>query len=363
MHNFSKYVKLIRGLRQGDFAYTGPFFINVNTTRLCNQKCRGCQYHSSDIRKEGHHKNSPDHISMDIVEAIASDLPELETKEVFLSGQGEPMLHPHLDKMITEFKRGSCRVQVFTNGILLDEKSASMLISSGLDVLRVSLWAINTEEYQRCYPGMNPDNLTKTLEGIKSLSQLRNGRKNPSIILTSPLNRHNWQSMEERVRLASDIGCDGVYFDVYQDWGEFMPDSIPQNDMDQLNSRLRSLRPVMKAHGLKNNVGEVLLRYRLGKKAWKRLPCYVGWFHTRIKVDGTVIPCGASTLSMGNVNSQSLKDIWNSRKYRDFRKKMGSSNRSDADTHEFCDWCCLGKSNYKVHRVAKLILPGYRRNQ
>ena len=41
-------VQLLRGLIDGEIAHTGPFYVQVNPTNLCNLQCQGCRYHSSD---------------------------------------------------------------------------------------------------------------------------------------------------------------------------------------------------------------------------------------------------------------------------------------------------------------------------
>jgi MoaA/NifB/PqqE/SkfB family radical SAM enzyme len=356
----SKKIQLLRGLVNGETAFTGPFFVNVDITRRCNLACLGCQYHSSENRKELHNNYNIDQIPMDLVNKLCSDLIHLNTHEVFLLGQGEPLLHPQIAEIISAFKQIGCLVQLFTNGTLINESKARMLVGSGLDVIRVSLWATNEKEYKKCYPGINPENMQRTFEGIRSVHIMRKkqGRTHPQIFLTTPLNRHNWRSVTERVHLASDLGCDGVMFDVYQHWGEFKSDALSNHEISELCKRLSKLRVELRRLSLKQNIDEILLRYRLGERAWRSLPCYAGWFHTRVHVDGRILPCGACTLVLGNLNKNSLMNIWNGSAYRSFRKKM-LNHRGSATfrSHCHCDWCCLGKSNFRIHRFFRWIHP------
>ena len=41
----------------------------------------------------------------------------------------------------------------------------------------------------------------------------------------------------------------------------------------------------------------------------------------RIRVDGSVVPCGACNILVGNLKENSFSEIWNSPLYRDFRRK------------------------------------------
>ncbi len=51
--------------------------------------------------------------------------------------------------------------------------------------------------------------------------------------------------------------------------------------------------------------------------------CEFPWTSLSVMVDGTVVPCTQDyncEMSMGNIKDKSLKEIWNSDKYREFRK-------------------------------------------
>jgi radical SAM protein with 4Fe4S-binding SPASM domain len=55
------------------------------------------------------------------------------------------------------------------------------------------------------------------------------------------------------------------------------------------------------------------------------LPCYIPQFVTIITLKGNVLPCFEDfhqELSMGNIGEFHIKDIWNSKKYSDFRANL-----------------------------------------
>ena len=64
--------------------------------------------------------------------------------------------------------------------------------------------------------------------------------------------------------------------------------------------------------------------------------CSMATSYVKIEPNGNVFPCcrGPRELTMGNVNEQSLEQIWNSEKYRDFRRRMNAR-----DYHEVCRTC------------------------
>ena len=121
--------------------------------------------------------------------------------------------------------------------------------------------------------------------------------------------------------------------------------------LDRMAGQLRS-------KGIKHNIEATLLRYQIGEAVWRSVPCYIGWHHIRIKVDGTVLPCQPCSLSMGNLNEQSLREIWNGQALEDFRQQA-VTRRGLAELGEYCDcgFCCYLEHNWRVHRQFRLFAP------
>jgi len=65
--------------------------------------------------------------------------------------------------------------------------------------------------------------------------------------------------------------------------------------------------------------------------------CSLAASYVKIEPDGRVFPCcrGPRELEMGNVNEQSLEEIWNNDKYRAFRRRMHA--RDYPDVCRTCD--------------------------
>jgi len=354
MATFKQKVQLLRGLIDGKAAYTGPFYVDVDVTRRCNMHCLGCQYHSSKTRKSSLSDHALKDVSFELIEQLCEEFPRLDTHEVLLVGEGEPFLHPRLFDIIAAFKHAGLKVQLFTNGTLLNAANAEQLLDSKLDILRVSLWANSVEEYEKCYPGVNPGNLQKTLTGVKIVTDLKTKRRTtlPTVLLTEPLNRYNYTSINTRINLAHNIGCDGVAFDAYRHWqGEFSSASLSAEEIDVLCEDLAQAKKLLEPLSLVHNTDDILLQYRLGETAWHELPCYTGWFYTRIRVDGTVMPCGACPVPLGNLYESSFEEIWNGSKYRAFRRNMLTTEGPALDQYCDCDWCCFTKDGFRVHRL------------
>lgn len=358
-------MQLLRGLIDGQRAHAGPFYVELSTTTLCNQGCLGCQYHSSAKRGRLYSADGTEHMPLDQIKTLCEGLRRLGTREMILTGEGEPFLHPQLFEIISLCKRAGLYVHLFTNGTLLDESTVPRLIDSGVDILRVSLWAASLEEYADCYPGVDAGNFQKSINGVKLVSDLKAMRKTdlPTLVLTGPLNRHNWKGIEDKIRLAHEIGADAVTFTPFKAWvGEFSSSALSDAEIDEVCQDLARSRGLLESLGLSHNLDEAILRFRLGEAFWKDLPCYIGWLHSQITVDGTVVPCGACPIPLGNLKDSSFEDIWNGHQYRAFRARS-MQRRGWALEEENCDcsYCCFARLNTRIHRPFRWLAPLVRR--
>ncbi len=364
MPTVTSQVKLLRGLLDGQTAYTGPFYVDVDLTRRCNLHCLGCPTHSSTTRRPPPGDQAINDLPFGLLQQLCEELERLGTRHVYLKGQGEPLLYAHLFDVIRAFKQAGCRVELYTNGTLIDRAAAVQLLDSGLDVLRVSLWANNEQEYERLYPGTPVRTFHRTLDGVRLVTGLKASRQAalPAVILTEPLNRHNFRSCSQRIELAHKLGCDGVAFDTYRDWGEFTSAALSAQDIRTLCQDLEKAKAGLESLSLGHNVDQVLLQYRLGQSAQPETPCYAGWFYTRMRVDGTIVPCPPCALNMGNLSEAPFSTIWNGAAYRSFRRKASTrkglaSLSGDCD----CQYCCHARDNLRVHRLFKRLAPLSRR--
>lgn len=359
MATLAKRIQLLKGLIHGEVAYTGPFYADIDVTSRCNLRCLGCPYHSSKTRGPSSGVRVMTDMSFELVERLCEELPKLGTREVIVTGEGEPFLHPRLFDIISSFKHAGCKVQLYTNGTLINEPNAALLLDSGLDVLRVSLWANSAEEYEKCYSGAQK--FREVTDGVRMVTALKVERQTtlPTVILTGPLNRYNYKSINERIDLVHQVGCDSVAFTAYKHWrGEFTSAALSTEEIDTLCKELAQAKKLLESLSLGHNIDELLLRYRVGEAVWLDLPCYAGWFHTRIRFDGTVMPCCQCYLPLGSLNESSFEEIWNGSEYRAFRRKsLTTTGLASLDQYCDCNWCHIVKDNSRIHRFFQWVAP------
>lgn len=360
MASLGQKLGLLGGLLDGEVARVGPFMVTVDVTNRCNLRCLGCRSHSPNAPFPVEAATSSD-VALALIERLCDSLARHKTSYLILSGEGEPMLNPRIFEIAAMGKRAGCEVTLFTNGTLLTPDSVASLCECGLDVLRVSLWAGSSEEYAKNYPGTPPGVFEKVAEGLRRVSDARKARgiRKPRLIVHEPLNRHNLRGLRDFLDLAARTGCDGVSFSPMRTWGEGHLDQfvIAQEDQSVLRKELHEARHWLEQRRMSHNIPEVLTRFTVGHDVWTATPCYIGWLHARIRMDGTVQACLTCEHKLGNLNDQALDEIWNGEYMRRLRRVL--ARRSDEPLPQDCDctYCCYLGSNLRVHRIYRWLAP------
>jgi MoaA/NifB/PqqE/SkfB family radical SAM enzyme len=115
--------------------------IYVEPTSRCNLTCRTC------IRNAW--EEPPGDMSEEIFARLLEGLRAFDpVPAVFFGGFGEPLAHSSIVEMVGRVKAlGSPKVELITNGCLLNEDMSRRLIEAGLDTLWVSLDGMRPENY------------------------------------------------------------------------------------------------------------------------------------------------------------------------------------------------------------------------
>jgi MoaA/NifB/PqqE/SkfB family radical SAM enzyme len=174
------------------------------------------------------------------------------------------------------------------------------------------------------------------------------------------VNRFNWQHLGEVINLAHDSHCDGVALSPFMDWsGEFADVALSRQQEIALRQELKGIKGRLRSLGLRHNIdSEFLVRLNLGRDVAQALPCYAPWFHAAIRCDGTVAPCGACYLQLGDLGEQSFGEIWNGPAFRAFRSKGLALRQPDSGESSCdCTWCCHAHDSYRIHRLWRWLAP------
>ena len=291
-----------------------PVSIMIDPSNLCNFRCNFCPTSDSELLKKFSRPKGM--MELSLFEKIIDDIDELKKKtkinpkSLLLYKDGEPLLNKNIDKMISYAKQKNIvkYIGVTTNGSLLNEEMTNKLLKSNLDTLRVSIQSLTQTNFQK---------ITKTKFDTKKIkdnisffyTQKKKLKKKTELII-SYIDCENFDEIVKKKFIEEySIISDRVDIKPINGWTR-----SDENDWRMGNSRAEFREPVVCADPFSrlsvNFDGSVSI-------------CCVDWSH------GTVV---------GNLKTESLDNIWNGEKLREFRILHLKGQRSKIGPCSNCDY-------------------------
>lgn len=315
----------------------------IEPTTACNLKCRICIRNTWD--------DPIAHMSMQTYQLIVDSLVDLpDLKRVVFTSFGEPFTHPRLLDMIEAVRKRDLAVTVGTNGLLLNTKIAAELVKLGVERVMVFIDGGKPDTYAAVRGAM----LSQVVEHIRGLNEVKRQLRSlyPAVGIEFVALRSNVGELDDLAKMAVELNISRMLVSNVLPYTEELREEV-----------LYSYEPVppFKASG-----------WALKLDAWvswatQEMPCmhwgaerrcrFVQDHATVIGWDGSVSPCYALSHNysyytvdgrkkqvnryiLGNVNDQSLADIWTSEEYVRFRSEVKAyrfPSCPDCDLRESCD--------------------------
>lgn len=282
-----------------------PISLTIEPTNFCNLDCPECPAAiSNKFRERGY-------ILMDFFKQIVNANARY-TFYLMLYFQGEPFLHNRLTEMIACSVKHSIYTMTSTNGQFITEEVAEKIVNSGLHEIVISMDGYTQETYQVYRRG---GRLSKVYEAIEAIQKSKRQRRSayPLVHIQFLVFRHNEHEIEAMKTFARNKGVDKLTFKSPQFY----------NAANQQQMASRQLRFNRYANRQGFTQPEVKLKNRC-----KRL-----WTAPVITYNGWLLPCCFDKYAhhpIGNLYHQSLKELWQGRKFRDFRKTLLTNRKSIA---------------------------------
>ncbi|MCB9171153.1 MAG: SPASM domain-containing protein [Flavobacteriales bacterium] len=304
-----------RARRTGDPQIDGlPVTISFEPTTACNLRCPECPSGlRSFTRPTGNLR--PD-LFTQVIDELAPDLWGLT-----FYFQGEPYINPGFLDMVRYARGKGIYTATSTNAHFLDEGRAEATVRSGLSRLIISLDGTDQATYEQY---RREGDLQKVLEGAERIVRWKRKLRSrtPHVVFQFLVVRPNEHQVPEARELAKRIGVDDLWLKTAQVYD-------PRDDHPLIPTQDRYARYRRKADG----TWEV--KNRLDDHCWKM------WHSCVITWDGRVVPCCFDKDAhhvLGDLRSQSFREIWTSAAYADFRRTLFTSRGSI----EMCRNCSEG---------------------
>ena len=192
-----------------------PVRVLMSQDQSCNLSCPSCRTKLILARKD-----EQDRLN-ELFEAVI--LPLLrDARQVKITGSGDPFASGHYRHVLKRLSRREypqLRVQLQTNGVLLDRRAWQEL---GLDGLVESVWvsidAARPETYAIVRRG---GSFGKLLQNFEFLGALRREGHVRHLRLDFVVQARNFREMPDAVDIARAIGFDRIHFQMIRNWGTF----------------------------------------------------------------------------------------------------------------------------------------------
>ncbi|WP_027338870.1 putative heme d1 biosynthesis radical SAM protein NirJ1 [Halonatronum saccharophilum] len=182
-----RYHKNIKSYKYGVREGRGPVVV-WNATRSCNLNCIHC-YSNSKAKKYR------DELNTEEAKDFIDDLANFNVPVLLISG-GEPLMRDDIFELIEYARSKGLRVTLSTNGTMITEEIAKRLKRSGISYVGISLDGIGEENDRFRGKEGAFDEALKGIRNCKLVDQ--------KVGLRFTINRHNYESLEEILRLIEE---------------------------------------------------------------------------------------------------------------------------------------------------------------
>lgn len=251
-----------------------------------------------------------------IVQEVAQQ-PLLST--VSLTLQNEPLLDKRIFEWVKYLKihAPDKNCVLTTNGELLDQFEMDEIARSGLDVLIVSVNALSKRVYQSVNLGLDYDRVFRNIDSLLSNPDLKS-----KLALSFVPTKENESELTQFARYWKGKGVKVTIISLENRAG-----SVPDF------KRIRLVSDSSSRSIFSRLLTSVISQVR------KRYGCVVPFFQMNILFNGDAILCchdWERAPVLGNVDTESLSEIWNSEKSNSIRRLLGRGEFQEIGPCEDC---------------------------
>jgi radical SAM protein with 4Fe4S-binding SPASM domain len=316
-----------------------PVTLEIQPSEQCNHHCPSCQgkYILGAINALKRSRFGPN-LDLSLLDSIWECPPE----GIVISGNtGDPLMHPEIDRLLSELKAHFMPCVLITNGQLLT-KQLSKLIVDTCQGIRISLDAFDHFSFKLTH-GVGKNCWDKLMENIEKLVLTKNNNNSQCLIGLGFLTSRKTKAwMMPATELAKSLGVDYIQFRPYHfDTTNVLRTLKICESLEDDNFR------VFSSFQKYSNLGEC---FRNGLES-----CQAAWFYTVLDARGDLYICchnvGKKNAQVGSLTKESWKTFISSPRrhkiIRDFRDERCIPN------------CRLQTQNEILRNIANISPPSF----
>ena len=247
----------------------------------CNHNCVHCYI-------PGHNSNG---LSTDTIKRCIDEARSLGALNITFTG-GEVLLRDDLLELVEYARLKYMRVFLMSNGYALDPEYIAKLADLYISEFSTTVYSMDADIHDKIT--RVPGSLRKTLENISLLKKHR-----IAVTIKTPLMEYNkfaYRDVEEYARSNGfNFRTSPSIFSKTD--GEATPHNYEiQTDLRTIVSDTDRINANYRGEIISQNNGDI--------------PCIAGHSNICVNYDGRVWPCNTLPLTVGNIHTESLEDIW-----------------------------------------------------
>ncbi len=318
--------------------------IYIEPTNLCNLTCTTCMRNSW--------KEPQGFMDEKTFEKILASMKSISPKpSIVFGGFGEPLTHPDILYLLAGAKRFASSVEIITNGILLTPEVIRQVVEMELDRVWVSLDGATPESYSDVRLGDELPHILDNLANLRKATKYSEAEL-PRLGIAYVAMKRNIKDLPELIEIGKRYGADKFSISNVLPYSKEMVDQalytygispygyspasrwLPELMLPRMKISEEILGPVSQAVGKCGSLTIARQEIHMGADTCP----FIEKGSLSIRWDGEVSPCQAllhenksylfnrsrTTLahSFGNVNNQTINEIWRQPEYAAFRDRV-----------------------------------------
>lgn len=293
-------------------SYAFPTIWEIETTNRCAMQCSHCPRTTCFSRELA---------DMDI-SLLQKILDQMAPAAQVISGNGKPMIqfmhygepasYKWYEESIRYAKDKGFKVLISSTSSAFNDRAVMASVDANLDYLWLVFDGMDDETFRKIRGkaagfGKGLEQLNKLLS--YKTQQNSNAPEISVVMIKHPDNRHQWQEFKQFFGASPHVRANLAHFSSFSG-------KVPTiNKLQQaLSDDAEEAAEIMRVQELDRHV------------------CYYPWHSVSVLADGRVVPCCRDLNGdyiLGDLNSESLADIWNGAPIRKLRQDFINGNRNN----------------------------------
>ncbi len=337
--------------------------VYIEPTVACNLDCITCFRNAWD--------QPMGRMTEETFERFLAGLKELSPLPgVYFGGIGEPLFHPKTIEWIGRVKQLGVKVELITNGTILNEKIARQLIDSGLDVLWVSMDGASPETYADVRMGAELPSIMKNLRrfakmrkashyptpeiGIAFVAMKRNIADLPKVIQLGKSVKAQYFSVSNLQPATEDMQADRLYMQTMHNIAYLQAPHLPRLSLPKMDFNENTAEALFQTFNSQLNIsfagnnwggandtcnfvesGTMSIAWNGDiSPCWPLMHTHTSYLHGKPRISKKHV--------IGNIAERSLADLWLVPDYVAYRERLHNFVFAPCS---FCGGCDLSETN------------------